>query len=61
MYYIGVDKRAAAPVTAQQLLPNGQLAQLPQPASGLVGVPAGKVDLKQPCMIFVNEVLRGGG
>ncbi|GFR45660.1 hypothetical protein Agub_g7072 [Astrephomene gubernaculifera] len=57
MYYIGIDKRVAPAVTAQQLLPNGQLAQLPPHAAGAAaGAPAGKVDLKQPCMIFVNEV-----
>ncbi|GLC37322.1 hypothetical protein PLESTM_000568400 [Pleodorina starrii] len=56
LYYIGIDKRLAAAVTAQQLLPNGQLAQLPPSAAGQMGAPAGKVDLKQPCMIFVNEV-----
>ncbi|KAG2433002.1 hypothetical protein HXX76_008729 [Chlamydomonas incerta] len=56
-YYIGIDKRAAAALTAQQLLPNGQVAQLPPHAmTGPAGAPAGKVDLKQPCTIFVNEV-----
>mgnify|MGYP001807049344 CR=1 FL=1 len=61
-----MDKRAAAALTAQQLLPNGQVAQLPAHAlTGPAGAPAGKVDLKQPCIIFVNEVgegrLRRGG
>ncbi|KAG2498362.1 hypothetical protein HYH03_003621 [Edaphochlamys debaryana] len=54
MYYIGIDKRLAPTITAAQLLPNGQVAQngpLHAPAA-----PAGKVDLKQPCTIFVNEV-----
>ncbi|KXZ51558.1 hypothetical protein GPECTOR_12g521 [Gonium pectorale] len=57
LYYIGIDKRQAAAVTASQLLPNGQLAALPPHAPGAAAtVPAGKVDLKQPCLIFVNEV-----
>lgn len=55
LYYIGIDKRVAPALTAQQLLPNGQVAQVPT-AQGAAGAPAGKVDLKQPCMIFVNEV-----
>ncbi|GIL71443.1 hypothetical protein Vretifemale_2001 [Volvox reticuliferus] len=53
LYYIGIDKRVAPAVTSQSLLPNGQLQQS---APGAVVAPASKVDLKQPCMLFVTEV-----
>lgn len=56
-YYVGLDKRLTPALTSQQLLPNGQVAQLGlHGGAAAAGAAAGKVDLKQPCTGFVNEV-----